>query len=159
MSASPTTNEPVWTWTRSSNTAWEAQLQGGFIDAQQPNIPGSIVVHRRDGAASRHQVLSLTKPGSDPTVSVSRTGTPVPGLLAPTKPKFRWKHSKPRSRCHHNRVKATVFRIRRNGLTTWTYHTDKGTSPQATAGHYPTFAKRRSALRACENALLGKDVP
>lgn len=150
----------AWTWTGSPITGWKAQLRKGFIDPQKPLVPSSITIHRRDGAASQHTVLALIQPGSNPLVKVNASGTPAPGYPTPTSPAVRWKHSKLRSRCRHNGTKATVFRIRKNGDSMWTYHTmsnnaTTSNAPQpANPPSHPTFPTRQAALKACEKALL-----
>ena len=140
-----------WTWTESI-TGRKAHLKGGFIDPQEPLVPDSVIIHRRDGAASRHKVLALVQPGSDPVVSVHPSGTPVPGHSSPIPPAVRWKHSKLRSSCSRNGIKATVFRIRKNGDSMWTYHTITTGLRHPTDNH-PTFSTRKDALKACEKAL------
>ena len=151
----PITNETPtsnWTWARSSITGWKAHLEGGFIDPQQPLVPDFVIIHRRDGAASRHKAIALIQTGSNPVVSVHTSGTPVPGHPPPIPPAVRWKHSNLRSRCNHNGAKATVFRIRKDGGSMWTYHTVTAGLTHPTAD-YPTFSTRKAAVRAREKAL------
>ena len=151
----PITNGPPtsnWTWTGSSITGWKAHLEGGFIDPEQPLAPDTVIIHRRDGAVSQHKVLALIQPGSNPVISVHASGTPVAGHPSPIRPAVRWKHSKLRSRCNHNGTKATVFRIRKDGNSMWTYHTVTAGLRHPTAG-YPTFSTRKAAVHACQRVL------
>lgn len=141
-----------WTWLRNPAGGWHAQLRGGFIDAQEPRVPSSIVVHRRDGTASQHDVVALLQPGSNPVVAVRQDGSQAEGYRMPDQPAVRWKHSNKRSRANFEGLRAAVFRSRKNGRKTWSYHILKPTGHPLHTGQ--DFANRKSALHACEDKLL-----
>ena len=142
---------PKWTWVPSGNGNWHAQLKGGFIAPHNPHAPASIVIHRRDGTASQHEVTRLVHPGSNPVVAVSRPGAPVDGLPVPSRPNIRWKHSAKRSRTSCGYRRATVFRIRSAAQVAWTYHIRQPDGAHVKTDQ--TFRTRAQALRACEQHI------
>ena len=145
------TTAPQWTWLPAGPGRWNARLKDGFISPDNPHTPASVVVHRRDGTASQHNVTSLVQAGSDPVVAVSRHATPVDGLPTPKRPQVRWKHSKKRSRTAYGHRRATVFRIKPDGQETWVYQVQRPDGILLRTEE--TFKTRAAAARACEQHL------
>ena len=133
---------------------WRAALPGGFI-APGTHPPESVVIVRRDGSASRHEVTGLASPGSNPVCEVRGEGTPEPGFPEPERPRYAWKRSAHRLRARTaGGLEAAVFRTRRDGNSGWGFRiTPAGNRREILEEERGPIPTRNRAAGRCEAEL------